>query len=72
MVVMDNQAYINKYNKLFTQPSYRAIPRDPTNKIKAKLINILKRVKNQTGLDNNTCKVMYPMGCGAPQILWSP
>ena len=39
---------------------------DPTNKIKAKLNNILKKVKNQTGLDNNTYKAMYPMGCGAP------
>ena len=72
MVIMDRQDYINKSNKLLTQPAYRAIPRGPTNKIKTKLINILKRVKIQTGLDNNTYKAMYPMGCGTPPILWSP
>ena len=65
MVIMDRQEYINKSNQLLSQPVYRAIPRDPTNKIKTKLINILKRVKNQTGLDNNIYKAMYPMGCGA-------
>ena len=64
MVVMDRDDYINKSNKILTQPAYRAIPRDPTNKIKAKLINLLKRVQNQTGLDNNTYMAMYPMGCG--------
>ena len=72
MVIMDRQDYINKSNKLLTQPAYRAIPTDPTNKIKTKLINILKRVKNEMGLDHNTYKAMYPTGCGVPQILWSP
>ena len=72
MVVMDRQDYINKSNKLLTPPVYRVIPRDPTNKIKVKLINILKRVKNQTGLDNNTYKAMYLMGCGAPKLYGLP
>ena len=48
MVVMDRQDYINKSNNLLAQPAYRPIPRDPTNKIKAKLITILRKVKNQT------------------------
>ena len=51
MVIMDRQDYINKAKHLLNQPTYRAIPWDPTNTIKNKLINILKRVKNQTGLD---------------------
>ena len=71
MVIMDRQDYINKSNKLLSQPAYRALTRDPTNKIKTKLINILKSIKSQTGLDNNTHKAMYPTGCGA-QILSSP
>ena len=54
MVIMDRQDYINKANSLLNQYTYRSIPRDPTNSIKNKLINILKRVKNQTGLDSNT------------------
>ena len=45
MVIMDRQDYINKSNHLLDQPTYRAIPQDPTNNINNKLINILKRVK---------------------------
>ena len=66
MVVIDRQDYINKYNNLLAQPAYRPMPRDLTNKIQAKLITILRKVKNQTGLDNNTYKYMYPMGYIVP------
>ena len=66
MVIMDRQDYINKANSLLTQNTYRSIPWGPTNTIKNKLISILKRVKNQTGLDSNTYKSMYPTGCVPP------
>ena len=56
MVIMDRQDYINKFKHLLNQPTHREIPWDPTNTIKNKLINILKMVKNQTGLDNVTYK----------------
>ena len=75
MVIMDRQDYINKSNQLLAQPAYRAIPRYPTNNpelLQKELINILKRVKNQTGLDNNTNKAMYPTGCGAPKFYALP
>ena len=74
MVIMDRQDYINKANSLLNQNTYRSIPRDPNNSIKNKLVSILKRVKNQTGLDSNTYKSMYPAGCvplefyGLPKI----
>ena len=71
MVIMDRQDYINKANNLLNQPSYRAIPRDPTNTIKNKLINI-KMVKNQTGLDSVTYKSMYFTGCVPPGSMGSP
>ena len=32
IVIMERQDYINKSNKLLTQPAYRAIPRDPLTK----------------------------------------
>ena len=67
MVIMDRQDYINK-----AKNTYRSIPRDPTNSIKNKLISILKRVKNQTGLDSNTYKSMYPTGCVPPRSMASP
>ena len=74
MVIMDRQDYINKANHLLNQSTYRSITKDPTSSIKNKLINILKRVKNQTGLESNTYKSMYPTGCvprrfyGLPKI----
>ena len=74
MVIMDREDYINKANSLLNQKTYRSIPRDPMNTIKNKLISILKRVKNQTGLDSNTYKSMYHTGCvprkfyGLPKI----
>ena len=74
MVIMDRQDYINKAKSLLNQNTYRSMPRDPTNSIKNKLISILKRVKNKTGLDSNTYISMYPTGCvphkfyGLPKI----
>ena len=72
MVIMDRQDYINKANHLLNQSTYRSIVKDPTNSIKNNLINILKRVKNQTGLDSNTYKSMYPHRLCPTQVLWSP
>ena len=72
LVIMDRQDYINKANSLLNQNTYSSIPRDPTNSIKNKLISILKRVKNPTGLDSNTYKSMYPTGCVPPSSIASP
>ena len=72
MIIMDRQDYIKKAKHLLNQPTYRAVPWDPTNTIKTKLINILKRVKNQTGLDNVTYKSMYPTGCVPPKFYGLP
>ena len=72
MVIMDRQDYINKANSLLNQNTYRSIPWDPTNTIKNKLVSILKRVKNQTGLDSNTYKSMYPTGCVPPKYYGLP
>ena len=63
---------MNKFNNLLNQPTYRAIPWDPTNTIKNKLIHILKRVKNLTGLNSVTYKSMYPTGCVPPCFMGSP
>ena len=68
MVIMYRQDYINKANSVLNQNTYRSIPWDPTNTIKNKLISILKRVKNQTGLDSSTYKSMYPTGCVPPKF----
>ena len=72
MVIMDRQDYINKANHLLNQSTYRSIAKDPPAPLKNKLINILKRVKNQTGLDSNTYKSMYPTGCVPPKFYGLP
>ena len=45
MVVMDKEDYIKKVQELLAQPAYRAIPRDPTNRIKVQLITKLRKIK---------------------------
>ena len=72
MVIMDRQDYINKANHLLNQSTYKSVTKDPTNSIKNKQINILKRVKTKTGLDSNTYKSMYPTGCVPPKFYGLP
>ena len=72
MMVMERQEYIDKANNLLAQPACRPIPKDPTNKIKAKLITILRKVKKESGLDDSTYKYMYPTGCSAPEFYGLP
>ena len=72
MVIMDRKEYISKANNLLSQNTYKTIQWDPTNTIKNKLITILKRVKSQTGLSNQTYKAMYPTGCVPPQFYGFP
>ena len=63
MVVMDREDYIQKAESLLAQPSYKTLDRDPTNKIKAKLINTLKEIKKDKNLGDDMYKIMYPTGC---------
>ena len=55
MAVMDREDYINKAKDLLVQLAHRAIPADPTNRIKAQLITDLRRIKK----DSNMGKGMY-------------
>ena len=72
MVIMDRQDYISKANSSLCQNTYRSIQQDPTNITKNKLINILKRVKSQTCLNNQTHNAMYPTGCVPPKFYGLP
>ena len=63
MVVMDRKDYIDKATSLLVQTVYRTIYKDPTNKSKAKLITILRRIKGETGLKYIFYKYMYCKGC---------
>ena len=72
MVVLDNEDYINKAKDLLSQPSYKELPRDPTNKIKAQLITKLRRIKKESKLDEGMYKAMYPTGCVPPKFCGLP
>ena len=62
-MVMDRSDYIRKANELLQDLStYRTIPSDPTNKLKSKLINKSKKIKNDTSMDDNMYRRMYPTG----------
>ena len=72
MVVMDREDYVTKVQELLAQPAYRLLPRDPTNKIKAKLITKLKEIKKDNNLEEGTYKAMYPTGCIPPKFYGLP
>ena len=72
MVVTDKKDYIEKATSLLDQPANRTINKDPTNKLKAKLITLLWKVKWETGLENNIYKYMHPMGCTSPMVYGLP
>ena len=59
MAVMDKEDYIQKAESLLVQLAYRTIDRDPTSKIKAKLITTLRRIKRDTKMDEDMYKTMY-------------
>ena len=49
-MVMEKRDYIQKAENLLNTSTYKKIPEDPTIKQKNKLVNILKRIKNEKGL----------------------
>ena len=72
MVVMDKEEYIKKSEDLLKQPMYRELTTDPTNKYKNRLINLLKTIKAEGGINNITYKMLYPTGEGSPKYYGLP
>ena len=69
MGVLDKKDYIEKAQKLLVQPAYRTIDRDPTKKLKAKLITILRKIQRDTAMKENSTRLCTPHV--APlRILW--
>ena len=70
---MDKQKYMKKAKILLEDSNtYRPIPTDPTNKHKAKVISILKKIKIETGMDETTYKKMCPMGASSLKFYGLP
>ena len=69
LVVMDRTEYNNKAQKLLEdEGTYKEIKTDPTNKLKNKLINLLKKIKAEGGISDQLYKKMYPTGAVAPKF----
>ena len=71
-VVLDKEDYIQKAGNLLEQSAYKTIVRDPTNRIKAKLIQILRRLIREIGMDEGMYKAMYPTSCTPPKFYGVP
>ena len=62
MVVMDRDDYNNKAEELLQQSAYRPMPNDPTDRLKTRLISLLKQIKIESGMNEATYKRLYPTG----------
>ena len=62
MVVMDKDDYIEKSEELLLKPTYKILSSDPTTKHKKKLIALLKSIKAEGGIKENTYRRLYPTG----------
>ena len=68
IVVLDRNDYIEKAQNLLVQPAYRTIGWDPSNKLKAKIITMLRKIKRESGMEENPYKAMNPTGYTAPRF----
>ena len=72
LVVLDREEYIKKAEELLKEKTYKIIPTDPTNRQKNKLIQILKKIKEEGGMNEVTYKKVYPTGAGIPKFYGLP
>ena len=73
LVVIDRTEYIRKAKDLLQDTStYRTIKGDPTSRLKNRLINILKKIKAESGIQDNIYKKMYPTGASPPKFYGLP
>ena len=67
MVLVEGEEYIHKSEELLQQPNYKILQSDSTTKYKNKLISLLKSIKAEGGMDENTYRRLYPKGAGPPK-----
>ena len=71
-MVLDKKVYIKKAEELLKDKTYKTIPTDQTKKQKNKLIQILKKIKEEGGMSEATYKKVYPTGAGIPKFYGLP
>ena len=72
MVVMEKEEYKKKSEDLLKQPTYRELTSDPTSRYKNKLIQLLKNIKSEGGINNTIYKRLYPTGAVSPKYYGLP
>ena len=72
LVIIDKNDYVQKAEELLNTNTFKKIPEDPINKQKNKLINILKSIKSEGGLSEDTYKRLYPTGAVASKFYGLP
>ena len=76
LVFLDDGKCVQKYRKksedLLKQATYRELTSDPTNRYKNKLIQLLKNIKSEGGINHTIYKRLYPTGAIPPKYYGLP
>ena len=72
MVVMDRDEYIKKAEELLSQSTCKSIPTDPTSKYKNKLINLLRTIKAEGGINEGIYRRLYSTRAVSPKFYGLP
>ena len=73
IVIMDKQDYQEKAKALLKdQGTYKALKTDPTGRLKSRMINLLKKIKSEGGIDDILYKKLYPTGAVTPKFYGLP
>ena len=69
---MNKAYYISKSEELLNTTTYQKIPEAPSNRQKMRLMSILKNIKTEGGLNEESYKRMYPTGAMSPTFYGLP
>ena len=73
IVIMDKEDYQVKAKALLEdQGTYKALKTDPTGRLKSKMINLLKKIMSEGGIDDILYKKLYPTGVVTPKFYGLP
>ena len=72
MVIIDKKYYTNKAQVLLQDTNtYKVLNKDPTTRLKNKLIQTLNDIKQSGGPRDQKYRKLYPTSA-VPQVLWPP
>ena len=71
-MVMNKEDYIQKAEELLNQPTHKSIPSDSTTRYKNNLINLLKTIKAEGGINKVAYRRPFPTGAGSLKFYGLP